>query len=89
MDDKDWDVPSWPPLGRQDLIRVLTNRLYMGRVHCPGQSYPGEHRAIVEERVWQRVQSQLEKTDGLLATDLRGQRHNRVRLVARNLLSTS
>jgi len=40
---------------------VLTNRQYTGKVHCQGQSYAGEHTAIVEERVWQRVQSMVVK----------------------------
>jgi DNA invertase Pin-like site-specific DNA recombinase len=49
------------PFGRQDLKRVLTNRQYTGKVHYQGQSYAGEHAAIVEERVWQRVQSMVVK----------------------------
>jgi hypothetical protein len=71
MQKRQWTTKKWTtksgrfhpgrPLGRPDLIRVLTNRLYTGRVQYQGQSYPGEHAAIVEERVWQRVQRQLEK----------------------------
>jgi site-specific DNA recombinase len=49
------------PLCRQDLTRLLTNRLYTGKVHYQGQSYSGEHAAIVAERVWQRVQRLLGK----------------------------
>ena len=68
---REWTTKRWTtrrgtfhpgrPLGRQDLIRVLSNLLYTGKVQYQGRIYSGEHVAIVEERVWQRVQSQLEK----------------------------
>jgi Resolvase, N terminal domain/Recombinase len=48
-------------LASGDLIRMLSNPLYAGKVHCEGQSYSGEHTAIVDERAWQQVQSMLSR----------------------------
>jgi DNA invertase Pin-like site-specific DNA recombinase len=48
------------PFVAADVLRLLTNRIYTGRVHDQGQIYPGEHTAIVEEAVWQRVNTRLE-----------------------------
>jgi DNA invertase Pin-like site-specific DNA recombinase len=47
------------PLAQQDVLALLTNRIYTGKVHCQGQTYPGEHAAIIEEQVWHRVQRML------------------------------
>jgi DNA invertase Pin-like site-specific DNA recombinase len=49
------------PLIGDDLIRMLSNPVYAGKVHCEGQSYAGEHAAIVEERAWRQVQSMLSR----------------------------
>jgi DNA invertase Pin-like site-specific DNA recombinase len=53
------------PLIPDDLIRMLSNPVYAGKVLCEGQSYAGEHAAIVEERAWQQIQSMLSR-DGRL-----------------------
>jgi site-specific DNA recombinase len=44
----------------RDLIRLLNNVIYIGKVHSQGQTYPGEHAAIIEEKDWHRVQGMLE-----------------------------
>jgi DNA invertase Pin-like site-specific DNA recombinase len=49
------------PLIGGDLIRMLSNPVYAGKVHCEGQSYAGDHAAIVEERAWQQVQGMLSR----------------------------
>jgi site-specific DNA recombinase len=41
------------------LHRLLTNVLYAGRVGYKGETHPGEHPAIVEPAVWERVQAVL------------------------------
>ena len=48
-------------LQRGNLYGMLQNRLYRGEVAHRGQVYPGEHEAIVDEALWDRVQ------DGLLS----------------------
>jgi site-specific DNA recombinase len=45
----------------RDLIRLLNNVIYIGKVHSQGQTYPGEHAAIIEEKDWHRVQGMLER----------------------------
>ena len=47
------------PVGKQDLVRLLGNVIYAGKVQYQGQLYAGEHAAIVEERVWRRIQNLL------------------------------
>jgi len=48
------------PVGKQDLVRLLRNVIYAGKVQYQGQLYAGEHAAIVEERVWRRIQNLLQ-----------------------------
>lgn len=47
------------PLGRGALYDMLQNRLYRGEIVHHGQSYPGEHAAIVDEQLWDQVQAVL------------------------------
>lgn len=46
---------------QRDVTALLSNRIYQGKVHYQGQSYPGEHLAIIEERVFSAVQRQLQE----------------------------
>ena len=36
--------------------RVLTNRKYLGEIIHKGKSYPGEHEAILDRRLWDQAQ---------------------------------
>ena len=47
------------PFTEHDLEWLLANVIYTGRVLYQGQTYQGEHPAIVEEELWQRVQDRL------------------------------
>jgi DNA invertase Pin-like site-specific DNA recombinase len=47
------------PLSRSILVRLLQNPLYLGQVRHCGETYAGEHVAIVEEPVWQKAQTLL------------------------------
>ena len=44
------------PFTKPVLRRLLANPIYIGRVRHRGETYLGEHDAIVEEPVWQQVQ---------------------------------
>jgi len=44
---------------RGALYALLKNRLYRGEIVYRGQSYPGNHLAIIELELWERVQQQL------------------------------
>jgi site-specific DNA recombinase len=45
--------------GRGALYALLSNPLYIGEIAHKGSRYPGQHEAIVEREVWERVQQQL------------------------------
>lgn len=47
------------PFARGALYAMLQNRLYLGEVVHKGASYPGEHEAIVDRTLWERVQTTL------------------------------
>jgi DNA invertase Pin-like site-specific DNA recombinase len=49
------------PLRREVLLRILKNPVYIGQVRYGGETYAGEHDAIVEETVWQKAQVVLSK----------------------------
>ena len=44
---------------RGNLYRLLSNPLYIGHVAHKGETYPGQHQAIVEGETWDAVQAQL------------------------------
>jgi site-specific DNA recombinase len=46
---------------RTNLHRLLTNVLYIGKVRYKDEVHQGEHPAIVDPAVWQRVQAILER----------------------------
>ncbi len=45
--------------GRGALYHLLQNRIYRGEVVHKGVAYPGEHKAIVDEELWNAVQAKL------------------------------
>jgi site-specific DNA recombinase len=57
--------------GRGALYHLLRNRVYRGEVMHKGIAYPGEHAAIVEEKLWNAVQAKL-------SGDILRQRRSRV-----------
>src|SRR3954452_2680528 len=52
---------SWggKPLGRVNLFHMLRNPIYRGRIVHKDQHYPGEHAPIIDEPLWDEVQSKL------------------------------
>jgi site-specific DNA recombinase len=47
------------PLSRGALYLMLQNRIYRGEIVHNGESYPGEHAAIIDEALWNKVQAIL------------------------------
>lgn len=47
------------PITRNGYHTILKCPLYIGRVHHKGQTYPGNHKAIISDELWQVVQEQL------------------------------
>jgi site-specific DNA recombinase len=64
-----WRLKSWTrrmgqfrtggPFALDPLRRLLSNILYTGKIQHKGQTYPGEHAAIVSPGVWERVQKRV------------------------------
>jgi site-specific DNA recombinase len=46
-------------LARGALYLMLQNRIYRGEITHKGNSYPGEHPAIIEQQLWDEVQAVL------------------------------
>jgi len=47
------------PLARGALYLMLQNRIYRGEIVHKETSYPGEHAAIIDEALWNKVQKRL------------------------------
>jgi DNA invertase Pin-like site-specific DNA recombinase len=58
-------------LARGALYLMLQNRIYRGEITHKGNSYPGEHPAIVEQPLWDEVQAVLAKNRVERATGAR------------------
>jgi site-specific DNA recombinase len=41
------------------LVHMLRNRIYVGEINHRGKSYPGEHAAIIDPRLFEAVQTKL------------------------------
>jgi site-specific DNA recombinase len=75
--ERGWETKSWltqtgkshrgGPFREDSLKRLLTNKLYIGRVRQGEQDYAGEHPAITAPDLWHRVQR-------LLACPVRGRK---------------
>jgi site-specific DNA recombinase len=46
---------------KNGLFKLLTNIVYLGKVRYREEIHPGEHAAIVDEQIWQRVQGVLQR----------------------------
>src|SRR5690348_3978424 len=47
------------PISRGALYLMLQNRLYRGEIVHKGQSHPGEHAPIIDQPLWDAVQTEL------------------------------
>ncbi|MBZ0218698.1 MAG: recombinase family protein [Fimbriimonadaceae bacterium] len=43
---------------RGNLYQLLSNPLYIGRIPHHGETYPGQHEAIINQELWDEVQAQ-------------------------------
>ena len=69
IEQRGWRLKSWARKSREyragsqftltSLRRLLMNILYAGVIRHKGQTYPGEHAAILAPGVWERVQELL------------------------------
>jgi site-specific DNA recombinase len=67
-----WTTKSWTTkhgarhagsaFTKATLLRLLTNAIYLGKVEHKGAVYAGEHAAIVDPEVWEKVNAELRAT---------------------------
>jgi DNA invertase Pin-like site-specific DNA recombinase len=55
------------------LYKLLSNRTYVGEAVHKGTAYPGEHAAIIDRKLWDRVHSILKESPRKRATTSRAQ----------------
>ncbi len=59
------------PFDKPSLHRLLVNPLYVGKVRSNGSLHAGEHRAVVDEGTWNRVQTHLRHNGSTGGRDVR------------------
>ncbi|WP_193140978.1 recombinase family protein [Meridianimarinicoccus sp. MJW13] len=59
---RDIRTPKGNRIDRKYLYRMLNNRAYIGEAVHKGESYPGEHDAIIDRDVWDRVHTILQES---------------------------
>ena len=60
-------------IDKKFIYRMLNNRVYIGEAVHKGTSYPGEHKAIIERQIWDKVHSILTESPRKRASNSRAQ----------------
>ncbi len=58
-------------IDKKFIYRMLNNRVYIGEAVHKGTSYPGEHKAIIDREVWDRVHAILTESPRKRAANTR------------------
>jgi len=61
------------PIDKGFLYKLFRNRLYLGEAVHKGTSYPGEHRAIIDQPLWDQVHAILQVSPRQRAANTRAQ----------------
>ncbi|MEH6835446.1 recombinase family protein [Falsihalocynthiibacter arcticus] len=68
------------PLSRGQIYHILRNPTYLGRIRHKDKSYPGKHAAIIEQSLWDRIQTRLEaaamRKRGVTKLEQRNSKHS-------------
>ena len=56
---KDGSVAGGKPFLRGNLYRLLSNPLYIGLIPHKGETFPGQHEAIIDQENWDKVQGTM------------------------------
>jgi DNA invertase Pin-like site-specific DNA recombinase len=64
---------SGRPIDKGMLYKLINNRVYIGDAVHKGQSYPGEHQAIIEQALWDKVHAILKRSPRSRAANARSQ----------------
>jgi hypothetical protein len=51
-------------LSRGQIHKILTNPVYIGKIRHKDRVWPGQHPAIIDQALWDRVQAQLQAASG-------------------------
>ena len=66
-------TPKGNRMDKKYLYRMLNNRTYIGEAVHKGQSYPGEHEAIVSRELWEKLHAILKESPRKRAANTRAQ----------------
>jgi DNA invertase Pin-like site-specific DNA recombinase len=61
------------PIDKGALYKLLNNRVYIGEAVHKGTAYPGEHQAIIERALWDKVHAILKESPRKRAATTRAQ----------------
>lgn len=71
LDRRAWRMKAWvtrdgrhaggKPISKNTLYNLLTNMTYTGKVNYGGEVYEGEHERIVDDGIWNEVQTTLSR----------------------------
>ncbi|MBA1373237.1 recombinase family protein [Sphingomonas ursincola] len=61
------------PIDKGFLYKLINNRVYLGEAVHKGTAYPGEHEAIIDQVLWDKVHSILAESPRLRAKNTRRQ----------------
>jgi len=71
LDARGWTTKRWTtrkgyerggkPFNKNSLFKLLTNRIYLGKITYKDEVYDGEHPAIVDEDIFERAQRLLKR----------------------------
>ena len=50
------------PIDKGYLYKLLNNRVYLGEAVHKGTAYPGEHQAIIDRTLWDKVHAILRES---------------------------
>jgi DNA invertase Pin-like site-specific DNA recombinase len=64
---------SGRPIDKGALYKLLNNRVYVGEAVHKGTSYPGEHEAIIDRALWNKVHAILQTSPRQRASNTRTQ----------------
>jgi DNA invertase Pin-like site-specific DNA recombinase len=66
-------TPKGNPIDKKFVYRILNNRAYIGEAVHKGDSYPGEHDAIIDREIWDRTRIILHESPRKRASNTRAQ----------------
>lgn len=64
---------SGRPIDKGVLYKTLNNRIYIGMAVHKGTAYPGEHKAVISQSLWDKVHSILQESPRTRAAHTRAQ----------------